>query len=161
MAEKTDLQYEICGVIVNCRAVAIIMNDNKILFQKRKQDEFWALPGGKIAVLERGKETVKRELSEEIGVNVEVGELLDVKENFFKFKDKKFHEFIFMYLTSLNDNMKLERKIEFNGVEEQKNLVFKWFDKEEINENNIRPVFLNEILIEIMEEKNQIKKRVR
>ena len=29
MAEKTDLQYEICGVVVNCRAVAIIMNNNK------------------------------------------------------------------------------------------------------------------------------------
>ena len=36
MTEKTDLQYEICGVVVNCRAVAIIINNNKILFQKRK-----------------------------------------------------------------------------------------------------------------------------
>lgn len=161
MAEKTDLQYEICGVVVNCRAVAIIMNNNKILFQKRKQDEFWALPGGKIAVLEKGKETVKRELSEEIGVDVEVSELLDVEENFFNFNGKDFHEFIFMYLTSLNDNTRLEKINEFNGVEEKKNLVFKWFDKEEITEDNIRPAFLNEKLIRMLEENKQIRKRVR
>ena len=161
MTEKTDLQYEICGVVVNCRAVAIITNNNKILLQKRKQDEFWALPGGKIAVLEKGKETVKRELFEEMGVDVEVSELLDVEENFFSFKGKEFHEFIFMYLTSLNNNMRLEKIKEFNGVEEKKNLVFKWFDKDDITENNIRPAFLNEKLIKMMDEINKTKKRVR
>lgn len=40
-------------------------------------------------------------------------------------------------------------------VEEKKNLVFKWFDKEEIIEDNIIPAFLNEKLISMIEEKNK------
>jgi hypothetical protein len=45
--ERTDIQFKINDIIFNCRAVAIIIYDNKILFQKRKQDEFWALLGRK------------------------------------------------------------------------------------------------------------------
>ena len=44
-------------------------------------------------------------------------------------------------------------------VEEKKNLVFKWFDKEEIIEDNIRPAFLNEKLISMIEEKKTNKKK--
>ena len=47
-----------------------IKKNNRILFQKRKQDEFWALPGGAIEVTERGRDVVKRELEEETGVQV-------------------------------------------------------------------------------------------
>ena len=37
MAEPTDITFKICNVRVNCRAVAIILNEGNILFQKRKQ----------------------------------------------------------------------------------------------------------------------------
>lgn len=35
------------------------------------------------------------------------------------------------------------------------------FDKDDITENNIRPAFLNEKLIKMMDEINKTKKRVR
>ena len=35
MAEPTDITFKICNVRVNCRAVAIILNEGNILFQKR------------------------------------------------------------------------------------------------------------------------------
>lgn len=53
--KNKDINIRIEDYILNCRAVAIIVNNNSILFQKRKQDEFWALPGGKIRVGETTK----------------------------------------------------------------------------------------------------------
>lgn len=78
MAEPTDITFKICNVRVNCRAVAIILNDGNILFQKRETDPVWALPGEKIAVLEKGKDTINRELNEEIGEPVEGSNLYNV-----------------------------------------------------------------------------------
>lgn len=45
---------------------------------KKEKDPVWALPGGKIAVLEKGKDTINRELNEEIGEPVEVSNLYNV-----------------------------------------------------------------------------------
>ena len=53
--KEKDINVKIQDVLLNVRAVAIIVHDNKVLFQKRKQDEFWALPGGKIRVGETTK----------------------------------------------------------------------------------------------------------
>lgn len=93
---RTDIQFKINDIIFNCRAVAIIIYDNKILFQKRKQDEFWALPGGKIRVGEATKEAITRELKEELGlVNFNVSDVATVSEYFFEFGKDKYHQFIF------------------------------------------------------------------
>lgn len=45
--KSRDINIRIEDYILNCRAVAIIVNNDRILFQKRKQDEFWALLGRK------------------------------------------------------------------------------------------------------------------
>ena len=65
--EKEDIRLMIGNVKFSCRAVGVIIKNNKILFQKRKGDENWALPGGAIATLETGEEVVLRELGEETG----------------------------------------------------------------------------------------------
>ena len=153
--KKRDINFRIDKYIVNLRAVAIIVNEKKVLFQKRKQDEFWALPGGKIRVGETGEETIVRELYEEIGVNnCTVERMQSVSEYFFDFGEDKYHQYIFAYVVKVNDNDILSN-IEFQGIEQNENLVFKWFDKEEIIEDNIRPAFLNEKLISMIEEKNK------
>lgn len=45
-----------------------LLKNNRILFQRRKADKFWAFPGGGIEVLERSKDVIVRELFEEIGL---------------------------------------------------------------------------------------------
>ena len=59
--EKEDIRLMIGNVKFGCRAVGVIIKDDKILFQKRKNDANWALPGGAIATLETGEEVVLRE----------------------------------------------------------------------------------------------------
>jgi 8-oxo-dGTP diphosphatase len=57
---------------------AIIERDGKILLAKRKKDDplkgKWEFPGGKIEGTESPEECLKRELHEELGIDVTVGD---------------------------------------------------------------------------------------
>ena len=70
--EENDIRLMIGDVKFSSRAVGVLKKNNKILFQKKKTDLNWTLPGGAISTLERGKDVVKREFQEETGCDVEV-----------------------------------------------------------------------------------------
>ena len=144
---KNDINFKIDDIIFNCRAVAIIIYDDKILFQKRKQDEFWALPGGKIRVGETTKEAITRELKEELGlVNFNVSDVVTVSEYFFEFGKDKYHQFIFGHKVSVLDSEWIFKDETFTGIEEQENLLFKWFELNELETEPIKPDFVKEQL---------------
>ena len=58
---------------------AIIQNDNNFLIGRRGKDEksagMWEFPGGKLEEGESPKESIKRELKEELNIDAEIGEL--------------------------------------------------------------------------------------
>jgi 8-oxo-dGTP pyrophosphatase MutT (NUDIX family) len=69
---KRDIRLIIEDVKFGCRSVGVIKKNNKILFQKRKDDKNWALPGGGIEVLERAKDVVEVAASVgELGSNID------------------------------------------------------------------------------------------
>lgn len=145
MKEK-DINIKIQDILLNVRAVAVIVNDNKILFQKRKQDKFWALPGGKIRVGEKSEDTIKRELKEELELNnFSVERCNSISEYFFTFDNTLIHQYIFSYIVSVdNSEWILNEESEFEGKEENENLVFKWFEINSLTEAPIKPDFLKE-----------------
>lgn len=63
----------VCGVILD--------RDGKVLVCRRGQDRhmggLWEFPGGKLEVEETPEAALSRELEEELGISVEVGEKLD------------------------------------------------------------------------------------
>ena len=62
---------------------AVITHENKIFATQRGYGDFkggWEFPGGKIEPGEMPKEAVVREIMEELGVEIEVGELIDTVE---------------------------------------------------------------------------------
>lgn len=112
--------------------------NGKILFQKRKNDLVWALPGGKIRVLEKLDDGIRREIFEELGVGIKNLKMASVTENFFNDKDKKVHQYIFTYKCEL-DSDKYDDKIEFDSIEENKNVIYRWIEKSKIDDFEIRP----------------------
>ena len=146
MAEPTDITFKICNVRVNCRAVAIILNEGNILFQKRETDPVWALPGGKIRVGEKSEDTIKRELKEELELNkFNVERCNSISEYFFTFDNTLIHQYIFSYTVSVdNTEWILDEIGEFDGKEINENLVFKWFDIDSLANAPIKPDFLKE-----------------
>lgn len=147
-----DIRLMIGDVKFSSRAVAVICKNGKILFQKRKQDDFYALPGGAIEAMERGSEVVKREIEEETGeTNITVKRPLWFCEYFFTFDNKKQHQYILGYLVDIDDDSKLLLKDEFDGIEEGKNIVYKWFSIDEIKDSKIKPDYLKDKLTDIKE----------
>lgn len=149
---EKDIRLMISDVKFSVRAVGLLKKNNKILFQKRKQDEFWALPGGAIEVLEKTKDVVIRELEEEIGLtDVKVVRPLWFVEYFFKFNEVNQHQYIIGYLLDTDDK-EIITKEEFDGIEEGKNIVYKWFDIDEIKNAKIKPDYLKDKILNIKDE---------
>lgn len=62
---------------------AIIIKDNMVYATQRGYGEFkgwWEFPGGKTEAEESLVDALKREIREELGAEIEVGELLDIVE---------------------------------------------------------------------------------
>lgn len=119
------------------RAIGIIKKDNKILVQGRKGKNGWGFPGGSIAYLESSEETIKREFEEEIGEKVQIDKLFAIVENFFKFDNTTVHQISFYYLLNLDNNSKYNNIDFFDGIEEGKDLIFKWVDLD--NDEVVKP----------------------
>lgn len=154
MGSVKDINVDIQGVSFVCRSCAIIENKDKILFQKRKGDKFWALPGGKIEILEKTKEALMRELKEELGIeDISVGEVVSVTENFFKWDGKQVHQYIFTHKVHINEDKYNSIEDEFEGAEIGKNVIFKWIKKSELKNENIKPDY---IVDQILNMKNTV-----
>ncbi len=63
-------------------AAGVVTEGNKVLLTRRPEGTHlagaWEFPGGKLEAGESPEEALRRELAEEIGVKVTVGEVLDV-----------------------------------------------------------------------------------
>lgn len=71
---------------------AFILNEkNELLLQLRNkapEKEYWSIPGGKLELFETFEEAVKREVKEEIGVEVQVIDLLGICDHIIKNEER-------------------------------------------------------------------------
>ncbi|MBS7606217.1 NUDIX hydrolase [Candidatus Bathyarchaeota archaeon] len=109
---------------------AVVQMDNKILLIQRANEPgrgLWSIPGGLLEVGETLKEAAKREVEEETGIPVEIGELIDVVENIIMDEDGrvKFHYVLIDFRAK-----PLSEKTEIKPSSEV--LEARWFTPEEI-----------------------------
>ena len=110
------------------RAAGVCVRDDHVLLQTEARLDFWVLPGGRCEMGERTSDTVQREMWEETGLEVTVGNLLWVMENFYEDEGKAFHELSFYYQMTLPESFPSPwDQPEFTGVEGNKPLTFRWF----------------------------------
>lgn len=131
------------------RAAGLIIKNNKILIVEMDNNGYYCLPGGYVEMGETTEEAVKRELKEEFGQEVKVIKYLGMVENYFVTKSlRKMHEISCYYLLDLVDeNILLEDKsLLENDNEHIVRLDFKWVDLNELDNYDVRPVFLKELV---------------
>ncbi|MGA7730986.1 MAG: NUDIX domain-containing protein [Chloroflexia bacterium] len=146
------------------RAVAVIVDrdERRVLVSRAAIDDFWALPGGRIEIGETSSEAVMREMREELGVEVEVGRLLWVTEEFFEFAGLSWHGIAFYYLVCLPSDSPMYDREESSGIEEfvedifvpehlraevnRLEMIFRWHDRERLHELALYPRFLQDRL---------------
>ncbi len=85
----------------NFRIAGLALRDGHVLVHRATHELFWTFPGGRAEIGETSAETLGREMVEELCVEVEVGRLLWVVENFFHFEKREWHELGFYYLMQL------------------------------------------------------------
>lgn len=150
MKKSRDIQVKIDDVTLNCRVAGIIIHNGKVLFPKRRNNKFWALPGEKISIWEKSGDTVIREIKEETGVTVAMIErIMTISEYFFEFQGEKFHQYIFAYKVNIGENEPILKMEEFDGKEEGKDMIYKWLDLDTISVAPIKPDYLDEQLSNI------------
>ena len=134
----------------NARTSAVIYNKDlsKVLLFNVEGRNFYMLPGGRIEELEESIDTIKREIKEEIGCDVQEASLFSIQENFWTRNDKKCHGIEFYYIIKPKQKLQMQdyEKIE-NDKGEEKLLEFKWATAEELKDIDLRPVNIRDMLI--------------
>ncbi len=139
-----DINFRVENQRFNHRAAAVIIKDGHLLIHRNVRDDFWALPGGRIRLMEPGEVAVIREIEEELGLAAEVRRFLSVHENFFTYDEVSFHEVGFYYEVTVLDEMTVATE-EFFGVEGQE-LIYRFIPLEELSKVTLYPVQLQTML---------------
>jgi 8-oxo-dGTP pyrophosphatase MutT (NUDIX family) len=128
------------------RAAGVALQDGHILLHK--MDDFWVLPGGGVIEHETTIAGLKREFQEELGIEVQVKQLLWIVENFFKYNNQPMSGVEFYYLIELPSFVSLHKQVAFDGYEQETGeiLHFEWHKLSELAEIKLLPSFLKEQL---------------
>lgn len=130
---KEDKQFKF-------RVAGIVEKDNKILISKMHYNSYYCFPGGHVEILEDTNKAIERELNEELYFKVNVKSLFLIHENFYKNRNKNFHELCFYYLVEPKENITTEDKeheeIDHGSLVKYK---YKWVEKSELKNYNLHP----------------------
>ena len=130
------------------RSCGIIKQKNSFLIMRVNSTSYYHIPGGHIEIGEDSKQAVIREIKEEIGCDVQETDLFAIQENFWKKNNKKCHgiEFYYIIKPKYELEMKDYQRIE-NDKGEEKLLDFKWVTTNELEDIDLRPSNIRNMLI--------------
>ena len=135
------------GVRFNHRVAGVAIADGRVLLHQFDGEDFWALPGGRAELLEPATETLRREMREELDIQVDVIRLLWVVENFFEYDKLRFHELGLYFLMQVPIDWHLRTsQMPFLGYEGHLRLTFQWFPLDDLDQMRVYPSFLTQRL---------------
>ena len=143
-----DLTLNVEDYKLNIRAAGVIIHNGKILAHRNINSDHYALVGGRVQIGENSAKTVKREMQEELGKNIEITGYIATIENFFEMKGAKYHEILFVHQAEfINDE---DKKIEYTlkNKEGKDYLQYEWLDLNKIEEYPLYPKVIQTILKE-------------
>ena len=94
-------------IILNIRVGIIFKYNDRVLIEIRKDRKGNSvIPGGRMKIDELRKDTVKREIKEEMGLDLvdEKIKYKDIIESFFDFDGKRYHEIFFVYKYDVDEH---------------------------------------------------------
>lgn len=141
-----DLTLDVENYKLNIRTAGVIIHNNKVLTHKNMNSNHYCLPGGRVEIGENSEQTIKREISEELGKEIQILDYITTIENFFEMDNKKYHEIFFLYKIEFTNEK--DKKIEHTMYNKEgiEYLQYEWIDLDKIDEYNILPGCLKDIL---------------
>ncbi len=93
----------------------LLVVEKKILLVKRNIDPFknyWVLPGGHVEYKETLKKALKREIKEELGIEIKIGEIIDAVSGLKR--DPRYHMVSIVYEIFLKNKKTIKLNFEAN-----------------------------------------------
>jgi 8-oxo-dGTP pyrophosphatase MutT (NUDIX family) len=124
------------------RVAGVCIHEGKLLVHRSSKDTYWALPGGRLEVGESTEDGLRREMMEEIGEDVSLLGLYSIAENFFTYEGEEVHELGFYYHMRLLEDSPLLEQEEFEGIEGEVKLHYRWIPLASLDEITLYPLVL-------------------
>ena len=137
-----DLSIVLEDVKFNYRAGLMIQKGDSILVECNPELDFVTIPGGRVKTLESSLDALKRELKEEMHVDILDTEvkMKALIENFFEMNNKKYHELYFLYKVTVDeyDTRFHDDMINFDSNASY----YKWVKISDLEKENLLPKVL-------------------
>jgi ADP-ribose pyrophosphatase YjhB (NUDIX family) len=141
-----DVSVMFDDIKFNYRVGLIIEKNNQIIIESSRVVDFSLIPGGRVKTLESTSQAIKREIKEEMGIDIEESEIVGkgLIQSFFKLDNKRYHELFFIYkLTLSNDDTRFDNVSD--NLDSETNY-YQWINKNTLEENNVLPNALKDII---------------
>lgn len=142
--------------LFNFRTAGVWIHEGHVLLQGDSREDFWALPGGRVEMMEPAEVALLRELREELALSAEtrIERLLWIMQNLFYAQTwGEVHELglYFLVTPTVADVARLgDTTREHACAEPDSTLTFRWFALADLPTlRPIRPTFLNTALLDL------------
>ncbi len=124
---------------MSVRVAAVVVRDGRVLLARHQKrgESYWVLPGGAVEPGETVAEALVRELREEAGLEIEVGELLFVNDGY-----RPEAEMLAVYFAATTKGESPEARRSGEKVLRE----VRWFAPEELADLEVRPRIKDELL---------------
>ena len=130
------------------RVGGIAIHDGRLLVEHNVKHGFCFIPGGRVEYGENAVQALSRELDEEFGSGVQIGRLVIVADNLFELDGIRYQEAGLYFLMEFDPgHYILGREGEFEA--EEPNLVYQWLPLNELEEVELFPRFLRNLVLDI------------
>ena len=143
-----DITIDVDDYKLNVRAAGVMIHNGKILVHKNVNSDHYALIGGRVEIGENSANTVKREIKEELGKDVEITGYISTIENFFEIKSSKYHEIMFVHKIEFTNEEDKNIEYTMKNIEGKDYLKYEWIDLDKIDEYPLMPSIMKDILKE-------------
>ena len=143
-----DITIDVEDYKLNVRAAGVIIHNNKVLVNKNVNSDHYALVRGRIEIGENSVDTIKREIKEELGKDIEITGYISTIENFFEMKGSKYHEIMFVHKVEFvnEEDKRIEYTLE--NIEGKDYLKYEWLELDKIEQYPLWPKAIREVLKE-------------
>ena len=143
-----DITIDVDDYKLNVRAAGVMIHNGKILVHKNVNSDHYALIGGRVEIGENSADTVKREIKEELGKDIEITGYISTIENFFEMKGSKYHEILFVHKIEFINEEDKEIEYTMKNIEGKDYLQYEWIELDRIDEYPILPKAVKDVLKE-------------
>ena len=129
------------------RAAGILIQNGKVLLQKPNNTDEYAFPGGLVIFGETTKEALIRRWREEMGLDIEVGELKWIEENIFVLDGKPSQQICLDYIVKTDGLFPNGTTARTYSKEDKNAVCFYWIPLDKVETLKVYPERAAELLL--------------